>query len=106
VIVGDYLDSSSKTHGFAYSNGQWVTVNVPGASDTVILGINDWGSMVGWYLPKGSSTSRGFLYKNGTFSTVEYAGKPSFMVDAINNLGHIYGDASGTSFIGKACHSY
>jgi probable HAF family extracellular repeat protein len=106
VIVGDYLDSSSKTHGFAYSNGQWVTVNVPGASDTVILGINDWGSMVGWYLPQGSSTSRGFLYKNGSFSTVEYAGKPSFNVFGINNLGHIYGDASGTSFIGKACHSY
>jgi hypothetical protein len=106
VIVGDYLDSSSKRHGFAYSNGQWVTVNVPGASDTVILGINDWGSMVGWYLPTGSSTSRGFLYKNGTFSTVEYAGKPSFSVDGINNLGHIYGDASGTSFIGKTCHSF
>ena len=106
VIVGDYLDSSSRTHGFAYSNGQWVTVNVPGASDTVILGINDYGSMVGWYLPQGSSTSRGFLYKNGTFSTVEYAGKPSFSVDGINNLGHIYGDGSGMSFIGKACHSY
>jgi len=106
VIVGDYLDSSSKTHGFVYSNGQWVTVNVPGASDTVILGINDSGSMVGWYLPKGASTSRGFLYKNGTFSTVEYAGKASFYLEGINNLGHIYGHAFGTSFIGKACHSY
>ena len=104
VIVGDYLDSSSRTHGFAYSNGQWVTVDVPGAAATVLLGINDWGSMVGWYLPKGSSTSRGFLYKNATFSTVEYAGKPSLSVDGINNLGHIYGDAYGTSFIGKACH--
>jgi probable HAF family extracellular repeat protein len=106
VIVGGYDDSSSKTHGFAYSKGQWVTVDVPGASDTIILGINDWGSMVGWYLPKGSSTSRGFLYKNGKFSTVEYAGKPSFSVNGINNLGHIYGNASTTSFIGKACHSY
>jgi len=106
VIVGSYDDSSSKTHGFAYSNGQWVTVNVPGASHTAIVGINDWGSMVGWYVPKGSSTSRGFLYKNGKFSTVEYAGKPGFSVDGINNLGHIYGDGSGSSFIGKACHSY
>jgi probable HAF family extracellular repeat protein len=106
VIVGSYLDSSSKMHGFAYSNGQWVTVNVPGASDTNIIGINDFGSMVGWYLPTGSRTSRGFLYKNGNFSTVEYAGKPSISVDGINNLGHIYGDAYGTSFIGKACHSY
>src|SRR5438067_1169065 len=106
VIVGDYLDSSSRTHGFAYSKGQWVTVNVPGAAHTNIIGINDWGSMVGWYLPTGSSTSRGFLYKNGKFSTVEYAGKPSISVDAINNLGHIYGDAYGTSFIGKACHSF
>jgi hypothetical protein len=106
VIVGDYLDSSSKTHGFAYNNGKWVTVDVPGASDTVILGINDWGSMVGWYLPKGYSTSRGFLYKNGKFSTVEYAGKPSLSVNGINNLGHIFGDGSDSSFIGKACHSY
>jgi len=106
LIVGSYLDSSSKTHGFAYSNGQWVTVNVPGASNTAIVGVNDWGSMVGWYLPNGSSTSRGFLYKNGTFSTVYFAGKPSFSVDGINSLGHIYGSGSGTSFIGKACHSY
>ena len=106
VIVGNYLDSSSKTHGFAYSNGQWVTVDVPGASATAIRGINDWGSMVGWYLPAGSSTSRGFLYKNGSFSTVDYNGKHSFSVNGINNLGHIYGDATGTSFIGKSCHSY
>jgi hypothetical protein len=81
-------------------------VNVPGASNTAIVGVNDWGSMVGWYLPNGSSTSRGFLYKNGTFSTVYFAGKPSFSVDGINSLGHIYGSGSGTSFIGKACHSY
>ncbi len=62
VIVGSYLDSSSKTHGFAYSNGQWVTVNVPGASDTVILGIN-----VGarWL----AGTCRKALALHGGFST-------------------------------------
>jgi hypothetical protein len=30
VIVGDYLDSSSVSHGFLLSKGAYVTVDVPG----------------------------------------------------------------------------
>ncbi len=104
AIVGSYMDSNSKMHGFLYANGKWATLNFPGASNTDALGINDAGEIVGWYLPSGSSTSQGFVYKNGTYSTVLVNGKPSISVDGVNNLGHIYGDALGTSFIGKNCH--
>ena len=104
AIVGSYLDSGGKMHGFLYHGGAYATLNFPGASNTDALGINDAGQIVGWYLPSGSSVSQGFVYSNGQYSTILVNGVPSISVDAINNLGHIYGDALGKSFIGKNCH--
>ncbi len=104
VIVGSYMDSSNKMHGFAYASGKFVTLNFPGADATDALGINDLGEVVGWYLPSGQIYSQGFIFSNGQYSTVMVNGKPSISVDAVNNLGHIYGDVTGSSFIGTNCH--
>lgn len=104
MVVGSYLDSHSIMHGFAFAKGTFASVDFPGASNTAALGINDAGEIVGWYLPTGSTYSQGFIYSGGKFSTIVVNGKPSISVDAVNNFGHIYGDAYGTSFIGKNCH--
>jgi probable HAF family extracellular repeat protein len=103
VIVGSYMDSKNKMHGFAYANGKFVTLNFPGANATDALGINDSGEIVGWYLPSGQIYSQGFILVNGQYYTLMVNGKPSISVDAVNNSGHVYGDALGTSFIGKNC---
>ena len=46
-VVGTYNDSSGD-HNFLYTNGKYVTVpGAPGAFETHIFGINDWGQMLG-----------------------------------------------------------
>src|SRR5262245_33341147 len=46
-IVGYYVDSSNRYHGFLYANGSYATLDVPGATLTRALGINDVGQIVG-----------------------------------------------------------
>jgi uncharacterized membrane protein len=55
-IVGVYGDGITN-HGFLLSNGVFTTLDYPGATDTVALGINDKGQIVGTY----DGFSYGFL---------------------------------------------
>jgi hypothetical protein len=50
LIVG-YFQNGSGTHGFAYNptTGQWWTIDVPGATSTLVYGINDVNQIVGSY---------------------------------------------------------
>jgi hypothetical protein len=47
VIVGSYLDSAGTSHGFILDNGQYTTVDFPGAAGTVLSGRNPAGEMSG-----------------------------------------------------------
>lgn len=47
-------------------------LDVPEASSTVASGINDAGTIVGWYTR--GDTVRGFVHRDGRFTTVEYPG--------------------------------
>src|SRR5438045_2839940 len=49
-IVGFYTDSLNKTHGFLYTAGTYVTLDVPGAISTEALGINSSGQIVGIFV--------------------------------------------------------
>ncbi len=48
VIVGVYTDSAAVLHGFILANGQYQTVDYPGAAGTALDGINPWGEIVGF----------------------------------------------------------
>ncbi len=51
-VVGAYVDASNQTHGFLYtiSSGQYITIDDPnGVGTTIANGINDSGSIVGFY---------------------------------------------------------
>jgi hypothetical protein len=67
-IVGDYVDSAGQ-HGFFYTNGQYSTIDAPGAIDTQALGINDRGQILGI-----SCCSNGiahvFIDRGGVFTNV------------------------------------
>ena len=52
-IVGNYLDSQNKQHGFLLSNGKLTTIDMPGATATVALGIDGGGDIVGSYFAGG-----------------------------------------------------
>jgi uncharacterized membrane protein len=47
--VGWYSDAGGKGHGFLLDQGNYTTLDVPGATDTHANGINASGQIVGWY---------------------------------------------------------
>jgi autotransporter-associated beta strand protein len=49
VIVGYYVDSSGKDHGFVDIGGAFTTVDDPLGTNTTVTGINDAGQIVGYY---------------------------------------------------------
>jgi hypothetical protein len=62
-----YKDGSGHVHGFVDTGGSFQLVNVPGATDTAALGINDAGIIVGAY-KDGSGAIHGFAADNrGSF---------------------------------------
>jgi probable HAF family extracellular repeat protein len=69
-IVGYYLDSNAKQHGFVYSDGTYVTVDDPlGVNGSMATGINDRGQIVGYYMDASGAGDFGGEYtdyQNGT----------------------------------------
>lgn len=74
-IVGLYDDSAGVMHGFKRdSNGHAIALNFPGAAETVANGINDNGTVVGYYskqLPP-HEWKHGFIYHNGQWASVSF----------------------------------
>lgn len=92
VTVGSYTDSSSHQHGIVVYSSNVATLSYPGASDTVPLGINKWGSIVGYYLLFGSTNTHGFQYKGGKFYSIKFPKSVQTVVHSINDNGVMVGD--------------
>jgi len=60
----------------ALGQGTYTQIDVPGATTTVIQGINAAGDVVGSY--NDSNGSHGFLLSSGVFTTIDYPGPPGF----------------------------
>ncbi|MEP6961975.1 MAG: PxKF domain-containing protein [Acidobacteriota bacterium] len=63
----------------------------PGAVQTIPLGINDPGQIVGGYYNPSSGTAHGFLLSGGTFTTIDYPGASGTQPNGINNAGQVVG---------------
>ncbi len=87
-IVGWYGPGNSL--GFLYSGGSFTTISIPGVLDTTPFGLNDAGSVVGFYDLGGLGNRHGFLYSEGRFTTID---SPGFlaMVSGINDAGDVVG---------------
>jgi probable HAF family extracellular repeat protein len=60
-IVGSYTDASGAMHGFHYSKGTWTSILDPnGIGITLVNGINDKGTIVGFYAISGT-VNTGFV---------------------------------------------
>jgi hypothetical protein len=93
--VGSYTDASGKVHGFrSYSNGNAISLDYPGAAETVATGINDNGTVVGSYtkyLPP-NAWWHGFIYSNGAWATLNYPSSTvETMLSGISNSNRIIG---------------
>jgi probable HAF family extracellular repeat protein len=91
-IVGNYTDSSSKSHGFLYNAGTYTTLDDPlGTNGTFAYGINDAGQIVGIYIDSSNKT-HSFLYSGHTYTTFDDpSGDNGTTALGINDFGQIVG---------------
>ena len=88
----------NQAHGFIFSSGNFTTYDAPGATWTVISGINNTGAVVGKYVDA-VGTTHGYLLSGGQFTTIDYPNATLTAATSINDDGQIVGqytDASGT----------
>ena len=109
-IVGFYVDTAGRQHGFLLSRGQYTTIDFPqaGVRATVANGINAQGEIVGQYLLPVSSVNgaddsltacatddasciKGFHLRNGVFTSITYDGHAGAIAQRITDNGDIYG---------------
>jgi hypothetical protein len=103
VSVGTYWDTTSAhhKHGIVVYNSSSATVNYPGASDTYAMGINKWGSIVGFYLDS-SKNYQGYELKNSKYTRIHYPGSLSTMVTSISDNGVIVGSYTNSGSTGHS----
>jgi probable HAF family extracellular repeat protein len=77
-------------NGFLLSAGKLTTLSFPGATETMALGLNDLGQVVGSYTDAMNNV-HGFIYANGVFTALNVPGAPDTVVNGINNFGQIVG---------------
>lgn len=87
-IVGRYSDAQTAEHGFLFRDGQFTTIDFPGAL-THALGINNAGHVVGRY--SDDSGNHGFLHIGGNFTTIDPPGSVFTEANGINDAGEIVG---------------
>jgi|HubBroStandDraft_6_1064221.scaffolds.fasta_scaffold01122_12 YVTN family beta-propeller protein len=78
---------------------QFLTVDVPGAASTLVLGINNAGQMVGSYTDA-SSVTHGFSLTGGVFTTIDFPGATLTEAVGINNVGEIVGSYNDSQGVG------
>ncbi|HKW16369.1 MAG TPA: hypothetical protein VJO35_02555 [Terriglobales bacterium] len=92
VSVGTYNDKTSAHHyhGIVIYSSSTATVNFPGASDTFLTKINQWGTIVGNYYDA-AKNNHGFELKNNKFTEIDYPGALSTHVSSISDKAVIVG---------------
>jgi hypothetical protein len=87
-----------KKHGFTYVNGTYRTVDVPGATSTVVYGLNDYGDLVGIYTNSDNSI-HGFLWlHNGTIRSIDAPSGYVALPTGVNKWLTVVGAWGGGSF--------
>jgi hypothetical protein len=108
ITIGAYAFSpadGATLHGLVFYNGRWQTLDHPNTAHTYLNGINNYGSIVGYY--KSSSTRyTGFKLKNGMYQDIRFPGAFWTMPEGIADNGTIVGsyrllNADGSISIGQ-----
>jgi len=99
TIVGYYIGNS--VHGFQFSNGNYSTIDVPGATKTYVSGINNLGDICGSYVDA-SGVNHGFVMSNGIVTTLDFPGATTTNAQSINDSGEIV----GSTVVADVRHGY
>jgi len=84
---------------FYFNGTQYQALNIPGAKNSVVNGINGAGQMVGTYLDS-SGQYHGFFYNGKTVVTIDPPGSSQTEAWGINDSGEIVGTYVGDTQIG------
>ena len=94
-VVGQFIGDDGFSHGFLLSEGVVTTLDFPGASETLAFGINESGTVVGyWDLLDANGNVlaiHGFKWKDGAFTQVDFPGAVDTAVLGINARGDLVG---------------
>ncbi len=77
--------------GFVYHEGVTTYLHVPGATTTIVNGINDRGQIAGWYTSGEDYLDHGFVYDNGVFTTIDAPNAFVTYIFGINDRGQVVG---------------
>ena len=101
--MGYYEDADGVQHGFRRDkNGRFTTIDLPGASNTIAVGINERGQVVGHCVDDGGR--HGFVHnRNGGITTCDAPDAQSTLAFGINNRGQVVGFYADT---GGAVHGF
>jgi uncharacterized membrane protein len=89
TVVGDYAISDGTLHAFFLSGDTFTEYDVPGAVQTILLGINDPGDVTGGFDPDGSGVFQAFIGRGGTITSFSVPGSLSTFAYEINNSKHL-----------------
>ena len=103
AVVGAFVDSAGKQHGFLLAGGSFTTIDYPGALLTGARGINSQGDIIGVHvdtagLPGGGN--RGWLLHQGTFQDVNYPGHMNTIPVKVTDQGVMVGCYHDTDTMG------
>ena len=108
-VVGGYTDDNGFGHGFLLRKGVLTTIDFPTASDTLAVGINESGTVVGWWDILDSNGDpvaiHGFMWNNGNFSQIDFPGAGATYLYGINARGDIVGEWDSDVF-GTTVHGF
>jgi len=94
-VVGQIIDAVGFAHGFLLSGGVVTTIDFPGASDTYALGINESGTVVGyWDLVDANGNVlayHGFICNDGVIAQFDFPGSVDTSLFGVNARGELVG---------------
>jgi len=99
-VVGPFQDPSGVWHGFLKDGDTYTTFDVPGASYTYPLGINNSGTIVVGEWNANGGPLQGFLLTKGSFTILDYPGPAPTAIEGVNDRGDIsgaYADRNGAT---------
>jgi len=107
-IVG-YFQDDIGSHGFLLHEGVVTTLDFPTASETLALGINEAGTVVGFWNIRDADGNllavHGFIWKDSTFSQIDFPGAAATYLYGINARGDIVGEWDSDIF-GTIVHGF
>jgi uncharacterized membrane protein len=93
-VVGSYVDKSDNVHGFLLAGGKYTSFDDPGALETVGFGVNNAGTIVGFYYD--GTAYHGFKLKGGTFTNIDPPSAVCGEAEALNDKEQIVGAYSSS----------